>query len=76
MALVPIIELAIGPVNGVNKIFSSSGSYVPGSVRVFRNGLLNRKADTDGWVELGSKKVRLNETPKIGDVIKLYYLRA
>lgn len=76
MALVPVIELAGGPVNGVNKIFTSSASYVPGSVRVFRNGLLNRKGDTDGWVELGSKKVRLTETPKIGDIIKLYYLHA
>lgn len=74
--MVPIIELAGGPVNGLNKVFTSSAAYVPGSVRVFRNGLLNRKADTDGWVELGNKKVRLNETPKIGDVIKLYYLRA
>lgn len=74
--MIPIIEKAGGLVNGVNTVFTTSGSYVPGSVRVFRNGLLSRQEDTDGWVELGAKKFRMNETPKIGDVLRVYYLHA
>lgn len=70
----PLIEPADGVVNGVNVIFRTSRPYRPGTLRVFRNGNLNRQDLTDGWIELGSSKVRLNEAPKTEDIIQLYYI--
>lgn len=75
MPIVPVIERAIGAVNGVNRVFSSSADYVPGSVQVFRNGLLGERTLVDGWNELGGRKVRLQEAPRDDDVIQIYYLR-
>lgn len=70
----PRIEPAIGPVNGSNKVFSTSADYWPNSPRVFRNGVLLQADLTDGWVELGAKKVRLKEAPVTGDVVSIYYI--
>jgi hypothetical protein len=75
MSLLPVIEKPQGAVNGVNRTFFTSGAYVPGSVQVFKNGLMGEKSLVDGWTELGSKKIRLLEAPKDGDVIQVYYLR-
>jgi hypothetical protein len=74
VAKCPKIEPAGGVVNGVNRIFSSTAQYIPGSLRVFLNGLLIRQDLTDGWIELGNKKLRLHEAPKTGDIVQLYYL--
>jgi hypothetical protein len=71
-----VIEKADGDVDGVNRVFRVNSPYVPGSVRVFRNGQLETVTLQDGWVEIGSQKVRLHEAPKPGDVISCYYLRA
>jgi hypothetical protein len=70
----PIIEPADGIVNGTNRVFRSSRTYRPSSLRVFLNGILNRRELVDGWVELGSNKVRLNEAPKTGDIVQVYYI--
>lgn len=75
MVLVPVIERAVGPTNGTNRLFRSTADYVPGSVQVFRNGLMGERTLVDGWNELGGRKVRVQEAPETGDVIQLYYLR-
>jgi hypothetical protein len=74
VALVPRIATAVGVVNGSNVIFETPGDYIPGSLRVWRNGLVNRPTDPDGWVELSGKKFRMNTAPLPGDVIRVYYL--
>jgi hypothetical protein len=74
----PKIERLSGPINGANLIFETSAEYVPGSVRVFINGLLGLQPLVDGWTELGGKRIRLNEAPANSpgdpDVIQAYYL--
>lgn len=53
----------------------TSASYVAGSVRVFRNGLLLEPSLVDGWTELGNKKILLKEAPKDTDIMQAYYIR-
>lgn len=68
-----LIWPATGNVDGVNRVFQSVGPYVPGSTVVFLNGIALRKDWDNGWVELGSDKVRLNEAPIPGDEVQVYF---
>jgi hypothetical protein len=68
------IELLYGVTNGVNLIFKTSMDYAPGSVKVFRNGMLMEAALDDGFVELGSKKIQMKIAPDSGEVLQAYYL--
>jgi len=70
----PVFETPPEPVNGTNKTFTTLADYVSKSVRVWQNGMLQRKDLIDGWVELGFKKVQMKEAPRNGDVIQLYYI--
>ena len=70
----PRIEKLSGVINGFNTIFETSAGYLPGSVRVFRNGILNEGSLIDGWTELGNKRISLNEAPIPGDVMQVYYI--
>ena len=78
MAKRPKFETASGSVNGINRVFSVSLDYRPGSIQVFLNGLLLQKDLVDGWVELGNKKIRLHEAPKDSgpnpDIVVIYYI--
>lgn len=73
MAIPALIQVATGTIDGVNTVFETSADYVTGSVQVFLNGQLKRVDLEDGWVELGGKKVKLNEPPIVGDVVQIYY---
>jgi hypothetical protein len=70
----PLFETPLEPVDGVNIDFTATTDYVPGSVRVFSNGLLLRRDLEDGWWEFPPRRVRLKETPRVTDIIRLYYL--
>lgn len=72
----PVILPATGATNGVNTIFYTQTGYVAGSLRVFLNGVLQRKDFTDGWVELGDGKFEMNIPPEVGDVVSAYYFPA
>jgi len=74
MANQPRIETPTGTVDGVNRIFYTIVSYRPGTPRVFVNGQLKRNDIEDGWVELGSNKVKTNEPPDPTDVVQIYYI--
>jgi hypothetical protein len=76
MAKCPKIETLQGSSNGINTIFKTSSSYRPGSVQVFRNGLLGERTLVDGWVELGLKRIQLKEPPELGDILQAYYIPA
>ena len=71
----PVFETPPEVANGTNKLFTTTADYVKKSVRVWVNGLLNRKSDVDGWVELGLRKVQMKEAPETTDVIQIYYER-
>lgn len=76
MSLAALIEPLSGAVNGTNQDFYTSAQYQTGSVQVFLNGQLKRVDLADGWIEMGLNHVRLNEAPKIGDVVQAYYCPA
>lgn len=70
----PIIEKLSGQVNGTNVVFETSRGYVPGSTKVFINGLVGLELLTDGWTESGNKIVKLKVPPRVGDVLQIYYV--
>lgn len=74
MPIAPVIQVATGSIDGLNVEFFTQAPYFPGSVKVFLNGQLKTKTLDDGWVENGGQKVTLNESPKVGDVVQVYYI--
>jgi hypothetical protein len=70
----PIIEKLSGTANGFNTIFETSRGYVPGSVRVFVNGIVGEGSLTDGWKELGNKRIAMNDPPRPTDILQAYYV--
>lgn len=72
---IPVIETAIGVIDSVNKIFSTSLDYTPGTTRVFLNGQLKDPNLDDGHTELGNKQIQLNEAPLMDfDEIQIRYI--
>jgi hypothetical protein len=69
----PLIEVAIGTVDGANRVFRTSTMYVPGSLQVWLNGQLKRRDFQDGWTELGAGKFEMAEAPRVGDVVQAFY---
>lgn len=72
----PRFETPAGSLNGVNKTFQTSVVYRPGSLRVWRNGMLNEGGLADGWVELSGNQFQMNEAPVFDDILRVYYLSA
>jgi len=70
-----VVELPKEVPNGTRTVFTTPSVYATGTVRVIRNGQWQTEGLSDGWTELGGDKVRLNEAPKVGDVIMIFYLR-
>ncbi len=70
----PVIEKLSGVANGFNTIFETSRGYVPGSVRVSVNGIVGEGSLTDGWKELGNKRISMNEPPRPTDIMQAYYI--
>ena len=68
------IEILYGVTDGTNLIFSTSMNYAPGSVNVFRNGILLVSSFDDGFIELGHKRVQLKSAPVAGEIIQAFYL--
>ena len=66
-------EEAIGEVNGSNKIFTTPKDYVPGTLRVFRNGRLITKQYEDGFEEILTPSFSMKIAPEIGDNIFVFY---
>ncbi|MFH0760709.1 MAG: hypothetical protein V2A67_04335 [Bacteroidota bacterium] len=60
-----------GLLNGENTIFSSSEPYVPGTTRVFLNGI--RQFRGEDYQELGEGYIEFSEPPFTGDLIIMDY---
>lgn len=74
MSLPCIIEVTVGVVDGINRIFEVSTDYKTDSVVVFLNGVSKVQQFSDGWVEMGMRRIRLNRPPKSGDVVFAYFI--
>lgn len=71
----PILgEVAQGAVNGSNRTFNTARLYKAGSLRVWTNGMLGLAGLVDSWTELGNGKFRMDEAPRDGDQVQVYYL--
>lgn len=74
----PIIEVPVGVIDGVNTIFTTSQPYVAGTASAFVNGLLYRADYDDGWLETNPTLgiLTLKAPPVVGDVVQVYYIPA
>jgi hypothetical protein len=61
-------------VDGSNRVFDTPSQYVPGSLRVFVDGFLQRRDFDDGWIELGGTKFELKEAPETDSVVSAYFV--
>ena len=65
-----IIEIATGIVDGVNKTFSTSQAYEPGSVVGFLQGMARIEITELGGVDF----ILDNEPPDIGETISVHFV--
>lgn len=72
--LTPVLESAIGSVDGFNTSFQTSNPYAPGSIRVWLNGQLKQPDLDDGYNELGGSSFAMLEAPVTGDVLQVFYM--
>lgn len=72
--MIPVFQGLDGICNGINTYFETQSQYLAGSVRVFRNGALLEGSLSDGWTELGNKKILMKEPPKATDIMQAYYI--
>lgn len=70
----PVLEEAVGAVDGANVDFATSTAYLAGSLRVYLNGQLIRSSDDDGPTELGGTAFRLGVAPRVEDRVDAWYL--
>ena len=75
----PRFEVPAGLVNGVNKVFTLSMPYGPGTTAVFLNGLLQERSLDDGWFETDpdAGTITLKEAPRssgMPDVIQVFFI--
>ena len=66
-----VFEDAIGSIDGTNTVFSTSGTYVPGTLFVLLNGQLQQK---DCVQELGGTSFTFAFAPEVGDTFQVRYL--
>lgn len=72
------VEIPTGAIDGANQAFSTPGPFQAGTLRVWRNGLLVRFLDDDGWEELdpGLGTFRIREAPRLNDTLVVRYIEA
>lgn len=71
----PKFEVASGRIDGVNRTFTVSSGYAPGTTAVFLNGQLKKASNDDGWAETNPSGgvVVLDQAPAIGDVVQVFF---
>lgn len=70
----PIIEDAVGVIDGVNRAFQTTTAYHPGTLWIFLNLNLIPKVDDDqSPVELGGKDFELPIAPEVNDRLHVWY---
>lgn len=75
---IPRFEALSGTVNGVNRVFTTSAAYTPGTVAVFLNGQLLKNPAGDPWVEqnptTGEIELAVDCTPVKDDQLAAFYV--
>ena len=70
----PIFRKLEGIPDGNLKLFQTPTDYVAGSVKIFLNGILLEKDLSDGWSELGNRKILMKVAPVPTDTLQAYYI--
>lgn len=70
-----VTETPSGAIDGSNRVFALSRGYRPGSLAVFRNGLLLVQSLDDGWEEIDAAAgvFRLRQAPVPDDTLLAFY---
>ena len=66
-------ETPIGLINGANASFTSQFNFIPESVEVFLNGLIQQKVIE--FQTIGDNQINLNITPNLGELILINYIK-
>jgi hypothetical protein len=64
-------ETPTGNINGSNATFTSLQNFVPNSLQVFINGIL--QVSTNDYTTSGSTTINMNTALAVGDVIRIHY---
>jgi hypothetical protein len=72
-SIVVLGEVPSGEINGTNADFMSAFNFVPESVEVIVNGLVQSRIDE--FTTSGMRNIHLAFSPKVGERILLSYLR-
>lgn len=79
-ALDEVREVAIGTIDGSNKVFTSSVDFEASTLKVFLNGQLVELGADREYTITDTNEVTMTDSPKIelgsGDVITLIYIPA
>jgi len=71
----PVIEELIGEIDGVNKVFTVTNIYKPGTTWIIWNGVVYSRLDERwGFTETDEREITTIDTPITKDVLYLYYL--
>jgi len=69
-----VIRDLAGDVNGVNKDYTSPTPFVLGTARAIVNGAPYSPSDDQwGYTELDDTTIRMNNAPKTGFIMQLFY---
>lgn len=74
----PHFEVASGTIDGSNTTFFTSLPYQPGFTAVWLNGQLKREDFADGWAETSpaTGQFDLDQAPRVGDVVQVFFVEA
>lgn len=68
------LERPAGAIDGSNRDFATSLPFEPGSLRLWRDGVLVRADDDDGFEETGPTTFRTREAPRPSDTLLVRYV--
>lgn len=66
-------ETPTGNIDGINTVFSTAAPFVPGTTRVYLNGLRLTLGVSKSYRETGPDQITLNVAPQTGDEIIIDY---
>lgn len=66
-------EDLLGAIDGNNTIFTTSFDYVSGSVKLYLNGIRQRRGPSNDFIESGPNEITMAEAPTSGDVLIVDY---
>ena len=68
-----VVRDLIGTIDGSNATFTSPENFVIASVGVYINGILQKKVY--GWNNTGTQTIIFTDSPQIGDILQIAYIK-